>query len=144
MLGDKSYSGFDAMVLPEFAKEEEGRVWIKKRAFQWHLEVRRNWRIQEWRMVTGNFQRRQKTAKSVWYAWCASSAKALKCVIDWLLTFTFLFFYKLKSQKCDWEEACKLMQVNHRFPLISCLSMQNCFYNAHVHLRNIFCYLRCN
>lgn len=45
MVGDKSHRGFDAMVLPEFAKKEKGRVCSQKRAFQWHLEVRRNWRI---------------------------------------------------------------------------------------------------
>lgn len=47
VLGDKSYSVFDAMVLPEFAKKEEGRVCSKERAFQWHLGVRWNWRIQK-------------------------------------------------------------------------------------------------
>lgn len=117
VLGDKSYSGFDAMVLPEFAKK--GEYAARRELFSgiWKLGGIEEFRNKGWSREAFKEDRRLQEVSGI------LDVPLCKGTGMWLFTFTFLFFYKLKSQKSLAFKACKLVKVKHRLPVISCLSM---------------------
>lgn len=134
VLGGRSHSGLNAMVLSELGKEV--RVWGRRGVWRWHLGLS----IQVWNTIAGSLQGGTEDCEEhlvcLMYQQC-SGCGMCQCLA---IQIHLCFLPQPASQSNLACKACKLLEIKHAYFLwlALCPCVVLCFYCTHGHIRKFF------